>query len=157
MVKVEGGRILLGSGYMTGITWTNELPHLNYEVSLDAMRVEGSDFFCGLTFPVDQSSCSLIACGWGGSVVGLSSLDYADAASNETTHFVDFQNGRWYHIRVRVEPDRIQAWIDDERLIDVKTTGRKISILSECEPSVPLGVATYSTTAALRNLKLRRL
>jgi len=156
-IKVEDERVLLGIGYMTGITWTNELPRMNYEVSLEAMRVEGSDFFCGLTFPVGESSCSLIVGGWGGSVVGLSSLDYADAASNETTQFIQFQNNRWYKIRVRVEPARLQAWIDDKRIIDVKTAGRKISIRSECDPSVPLGVATYSTAAALRNIKIRRL
>src|SRR3990172_1197694 len=51
-VEVKDGKILLGMGYMTGITWTNKFPKMNYEVSLEAMRVEGSDFFCGLTFPV---------------------------------------------------------------------------------------------------------
>jgi outer membrane protein assembly factor BamB len=155
-IQVEDGRILLGLGYMTGITWTNELPRMDYEISLEAMRVEGSDFFCGLTFPVGQASCSLIVGGWGGSVVGLSSLDYADAANNETTQFIHFQNGRWYQIRLRVEPERLRAWIDDSQVVDVKTAGRKISIRSECEPSEPLGVATWSTTAALRNIKLRR-
>src|SRR5262247_2068084 len=51
-VNVKDGRIILESGSMTGVTWTNDLPRMNYEISLDAMRVEGSDFFCGLTFPV---------------------------------------------------------------------------------------------------------
>jgi outer membrane protein assembly factor BamB len=155
-VEVKDGQVFLGVGYMTGITWTNDLPHMDYEISLQAMRVEGSDFFCGLTFPVVDSSCSLIVGGWGGSLVGLSSLDYADAANNETTQFVQFTNGRWYKIRLRVERERIQAWIDDKRIVDVKTADRKISIRSECEPSVPMGIATYSTAAALKDLKLRR-
>ena len=47
-------------GYMTGITYTNPLPRTDYEVTLEAMRVEGSDFFCGLTFPVGSNSCSLV-------------------------------------------------------------------------------------------------
>ena len=58
---------------MTGITWTNEVPTNNYEISLEAMRVEGSDFFCALTFPVGNDPCSFIVGGWGGGVVGLSS------------------------------------------------------------------------------------
>jgi outer membrane protein assembly factor BamB len=157
-IQVQDGRILLGLGFMTGITWTNDLPsRMDYEISLEAMRVDGSDFFCGLTFPVGENSCSLIVGGWGGSVVGLSSLDYADAANNETTQFMQFENGRWYKIRVRVESDRIRAWIDEKQVVDVKTTGRKISIRSECELSVPLGVATWSTAAAVRNIKLLRL
>jgi outer membrane protein assembly factor BamB len=155
-VEIKDGQIFLGSGYMTGITWTNNLPHMDYEISLQAMRVDGSDFFCGLTFPVADTSCSLIVGGWGGSLVGLSSLDYQDAANNDTTQFVQFTNGRLYTIRLRVQTNRIQAWIDDKRIVDADTTGRKISIRSECEPSVPMGVATYSTAAALKELKLRR-
>src|ERR1051325_1303183 len=101
-VRVEKDRILLQLGYMTGITWTNAFPKMDYEVNLDAMRVEGNDFFCGLTFPVGESPCSFIVGGWGGGVVGLSSIDGEDAANNETTKYLNFEKGRWYHIRLRV-------------------------------------------------------
>ena len=156
-VRIDNGRLILESGIMTGVTWTNDLPRMHYEISLEAMRVEGSDFFCGLTFPVDKAPCSLIVGGWGGGVVGLSNLDGEDAANNETTQFVRFENNRWYRIRLRVQPDRIQAWIDDDQLVDVVITERRISIRPEVELSVPLGVASWSTTAALRHLRLRRL
>jgi len=156
-VQVKDGTIFLGMGYMTGITRTSPVPRMNYELSLEAMRVEGSDFFCGLTFPVGDSPCSLIVGGWGGSLVGLSSLDDLDASSNETTRFINFENRRWYRIRLRVQPDRIQAWIDEDKVVDVDTTGRKISIRWEMEESKPLGIATWSTAAALRNLRIRKL
>ena len=156
-VKVEQGKIVLGMGVMTGITWTGALPRMNYEVSLDAMRVEGSDFFCGLTFPVGTNPCSLIVGGWGGGVVGLSSLDGEDAANNETTKYMSFQNGRWYRIRLQVLPEKIQAWIDDEKVVDVVTKERRISIRFEVEPSLPFGIATWSTAAALRNIRIRKL
>ncbi|HXG47947.1 MAG TPA: family 16 glycoside hydrolase, partial [Methylomirabilota bacterium] len=109
LVKVEDGALVLEQGVMTGVTWTNELPRMNYEISLEAMRVQGSDFFCGLTFPVGEDPCSLIVGGWGGGVVGLSSLDGQDAANNDTTKYLSFETKRWYAIRVRVEPHRIQA------------------------------------------------
>jgi len=80
---------------LTGVTWTCPVVRMNYEISLEAMRVTGTDFFCGLTFPVDANCCSLILGGWGGSVCGLSSLDYYDAADNETTTVIDFEKGRW--------------------------------------------------------------
>jgi hypothetical protein len=156
-VRVEQGQVILGMGVMTGITRTSEVPRMNYEVSLEAMRVEGSDFFCGLTFPVGPDPCSLIVGGWGGGVVGLSSLDGQDAANNETTKYMSFQNGRWYRIRLRVEPTKIQAWIDDEQVVDVVTTGRKISIRIEVEESQPFGIATWSTTGALRKIRVLRL
>ena len=159
-VKVENGEIKLGLAYMTGITWTNTntLPRMDYEISLDAKRVDGSDFFCGLTFPVGTNVCSLIVGGWGGGVVGLSSLDSEDASQNETTTYMNFVNGKWYHIRVRVEPERIQAWIDDEKpVINVETKERRISIRLEMEACVPLGVATWNTAAALKNIQLKKL
>src|SRR4051812_15945724 len=80
----------------TGLNWTDSVPRINYEISLDAMRVGGSDFFCGLTIPVKDSCCSLIAGGWGGSLIGISSFDGADASENESTKFINFENGRWY-------------------------------------------------------------
>ena len=119
--------------------------------------MEGNDFFCALTFPVADSHCSLIVGGWGGGVVGLSSLDGQDASENETTRIMDFAKGRWYKIRVRVEPERIQGWIDDERVVDAVTKGRHISIRAEVDPSVPLGIASYRTEAALREIRIRTL
>jgi hypothetical protein len=155
--KVEGGKVVLGMGYMTGITYTNPVPHMNYEVTLEAMRVEGSDFFCGLTFPVETNSCCFVVGGWGGGVVGLSSIDGEDAANNETTTYHHFEKGRWYGIRVRVTPERIEAWIDKEKVVSQELKDRKISIRFEMEPCVPFGIATWSTTSALRNIRLRRL
>lgn len=156
-VNVKEGRIILESGFMTGITWTNDLPRTNYEVSLEAMRVEGGDFFCGLTFPVGKDPCSLIVGGWGGGVVGLSSLDGEDAANNETTRYMSFQSGKWYQIRLRVTDRKIEAWIDSDKVVDVGIADKAISIRAEVEESKPFGIASYSTAAALRNLKLRRL
>jgi hypothetical protein len=156
-VRVDDGKLILDSGVMTGVNWTNDLPRMNYEISLEAMRVDGNDFFCGLTFPVGDDPCSLIVGGWGGGVVGLSSLDGQDAANNDTTKYMNFDNGRWFKIRLRVTPNKIESWIDGEQIVDADTKGRKISIRVEVEPSKPLGFATWSTTGALRNIKLRRL
>src|SRR6266567_1707156 len=75
-IQCQFRMIILNTGDpFTGINWTNELPKMNYEVALDAMRVTGSDFFCGMTVPVGDSFCTLIVGGWGGSLVGISSLD----------------------------------------------------------------------------------
>ncbi len=156
-VSVKDGTIVLEMGQMTGITWTNDLPTMNYEISLEAMRVDGGDFFCGLTFPVGKDPCSLIVGGWGGGVVGLSSLDSQDAANNETTTYMNFKSGQWYLIRLRVTEGKIQAWIDSDIMVDADTKARAISIRMEVEESKPLGIASYSTKAALKNIKIRQL
>ncbi len=155
------GAIVIEAGMtLSGFTWTKggELPRENYEITLEAMRLAGNDFFCGLTFPVGKSACSLIVGGWGGMLIGLSSIDHIDASENETTQGREFKEGRWYRVRVRVSGDKIEAWIDDEHLVDVEIKGRKITLRpGDIQKSLPLGVATYMTSAAVRDIRLRRL
>ena len=86
-----GGTLELGSGDpMAGIVLENPnipLPTGDYEIELEAMIVDGNDFFCGLTFPVPAqgSHCTLIVGGWGGTVVGLSNVNGMDASINTTS------------------------------------------------------------------------
>ena len=157
-VEVEDGKIILGFGDgCTGITWTKDFPKWNYEVRCDAMRVDGNDFFCGMTFRVGDDPCSFIVGGWGGTVVGLSSVDGYDAANNETSSGREFKEKQWYAIRVRVTKERIQCWIDKERVVDLELKDRKISIRPEVELNKPFGIASWRTTAALKNIQVRTL
>ena len=158
-VRVEQGQIILEAGSdLTGITWTGRaLPTTNYELTLQAMRVEGRDFFAGVTFPVGDSFCSLILGGWGGQVVGLSSINGMDASENETSQSREFESGRWYDIRIRVTPAKIEAWLDNRQIIDVNLKGNEISTRIEMDRSKPLGIASWRTKAALRDIRVRRL
>lgn len=159
-ITVDDGQLILDRGNeLTGVTWKDEktLPKFNYEISLEAQRVEGSDFFVGLTFPVKEDPCSLILGGWGGTVCGISSLDFKDASENEYTSFREFKNGQWYKVRLRVLEKRITAWIDGKELLDADLTGKKVGIRSEVDPSRPLGFCSYSTKAALRNIVLKEI
>lgn len=154
-VYVKEGAIYLEKGNdLTGVTWTGSVVQMNYEISLEAMRLAGNDFFCGLTFPIDNNSCTLILGGWGGQVCGLSNIDYFDAADNETSRIIPFENGEWYHIRLRVTPERIQAWLNDSELVDVETKDRYLDVKPDMVPSRPLGIATRQTTGAIRNINL---
>jgi hypothetical protein len=158
-VRVENGTIVLAAGGpMTGITWTGTFPRSNYEVRFEGQRVRGSDFFASLTFPVGDSYCTWVTGGWGGDIVGLSSLDGWDASDNETRSYFNFDTGRWYALRLRVTDDRIMAWIDDRQIINVVITGRGISLRpGESKLSVPFGFASYGTTGGLRKIEYRLL
>ncbi|HOM41092.1 MAG TPA: DUF1080 domain-containing protein [Bacteroidales bacterium] len=157
-VDVSGGKIYLGMGDgCTGITYRKSFPEINYEVTLEAMRVEGNDFFCGMTFPVGKVPCTLIVGGWGGTVVGLSSIDGKDASENETTRYMKFDSDRWYKIKLRVTEEKIEAWIDDELIVNFTIDGKRLSIRPEVELSKPFGIASWQTTAALRNIRVRRI
>lgn len=154
-IIVEAGDPLNG---LTLALPTGTLPRTNYEISLEAMKIQGDDFLCGLTFPVADSYATLVVGGWGGSMVGISSIDGMDASENETSKVITFPKDRWYAIRMRVTPDKLETWLDNKKIIDAKITGKKINLrFGEISKSVPLGLATYQTSAAFRNLKLRRL
>jgi hypothetical protein len=154
-VSVSGGEIMLGMGDgCTGITYTRDIPLTDYEITLEARRKEGNDFFCGLTFPVGNDFCTLIAGGWGGTTVGLSCIDGKDASENETSVMRNFDKNRWYTIRLLVTGSRIEAWIDEEKVVDMETKGRRISIRPEVNLSKPLGIASWNTTAGIRNIRL---
>ena len=148
--------LVMGEG-CTGIRWKGTVPQKDYDISLEAKRVNGHDFFCGLTFPVNDSFCSLIIGGWGGSVVGLSSIDELDASENETALLKKFELNKWYKIRLQVREETIKAWIDDEKVVDVIIKDRTLSIRPEVILSKPFGITSWYTTAALRNIQLRSI
>ena len=156
-VTVTNGLLVFHRGQpFVGVNHTNEVPLVNYEVAFDAMRLDGSDFFCALTFPVRDACCSLIVGGWGGGLVGLSNLDGGDASENETMKFVSFESGRWYRIRLRVTEQKIEAWIEQKKVVNLVTTGRKLSVsFGEIMMSQPFGLASWETSAAFRAIKLR--
>ena len=158
-VTIENGDIILAAGKdLTGITWSGPaLPTTNYELTLQARRLEGRDFFAGVTFPVGDSFCSLILGGWGGTIVGLSSIDGIDASENSTSQSIDFELQRWYRVRIRVTPEKIESWLDDKQIIDLPLKNRQISVRIEVEPSQPLGIASWRTKSALRDIRLQRL
>lgn len=157
-VSVEQQTIRLEAGGPgTAIVWRGEMPTTNYELSLEAKRISGSDFFCGITFPVGDQFCTFVAGGWGGGVTGLSNINDMAAVENETTDFINFQQDKWYRIRLRVTDERIQVWIDNKKMVDVERANKKFSIWWEQEPLRPLGIASWHTTAALRAIRLERL
>ena len=157
-VKVQEGCIVLGKGYMTGVNYTGTLPKANYEVRMEAQRVDGHDFFAGITFPVNDSFLTWINGGWGGNMVGLSSLDGNDASENDTSTSRDFKSGQWYRLWFAVNVDRVRAWIDDQLVIDVPLANREVALRpGEIELSKPFGIATYNTTSKLRKIEWRPL
>jgi hypothetical protein len=150
----------IGTGTdLNGVRWTGPMPTVPYAVELEARRVSGSDFFCGLTFPVREGkqSVSLIVGGWGGNLVGISSIDGMDASENSTGTQHEFEDLRWYRIRLQVDEERLQAWIDDRQVVDAHTGGQKLSLrpgpIEEC---APFGLATWLTSAEVRGVRWRK-
>ncbi len=158
-VAVQDGALVMDMGNpLTGVTWAGKpLPKLNYEVELEGRRMAGSDFFCALTFPVNDDHATLVLGGWGGTIIGISCINGYDASENETTDFYKFEKDKWYQIRLQVTDRAIKAWIDGQQIADVEHPKREMSVRIEVEPSIPFGIATFQTKGAIRNLRLRTL
>jgi hypothetical protein len=145
-------------GPMTGITATRQdLPKVDYELTYEAMRFSGVDFFAAATFPVGASHITLVNSGWGGNVTGLSSLNGMDASENETTQAIKYANKTWYRFRVRVTASVIRCWIDDKEIVAVNYKDQRVGTRIETRANEPLGFATWETGGALRKIEIRLL
>ena len=160
-VEEEGEILRIGWGEaMTAAKWTGEVPQAPFELELEARRVDGTDFFCAVTFPArGADEClTLVIGGWGGATVGISSIDGKDASENGTRKLMAFETGVWYRIKLLREGERIAVWINGEKVIDVETTGKQLSLrpgpVSDC---APFGLATWQTTGEVRGMRYRGL
>jgi hypothetical protein len=145
---------------LAGVRWTGEVPEAPFEVELEAKRTDGDDFFCGLTVPTrSKEECvTLIVGGWGGSIVGISSINDLDASENQTGTTMRFEDNQWYKIRLSFANEMIKAWIDDKEMIDVDTTGQRLSLrYGPIDVCAPFGLATWQCGSELRKVRWRRL
>ena len=157
----EGEELRIGWGEsLTNVRWKGEVPTAPFELELKAKRVNGTDFFCAVTFPARgvEECVTLIVGGWGGSLVGISSIDGKDASENDTQKIHTFETDVWYQIRLVREGEKLMVWIDGEKLIDIDTTGKILSLrqggIEEC---APFGLATWQTTARIKDIRWRGL
>jgi hypothetical protein len=158
-VLVEDGLLILEAGFpLTGITSSlTDLPRTHYELEVIARKTAGIDFLIGLTFPIEDSYATLIVGGWAGPVVGISMIDGNDASRNETRKLMKFELNRWYRIRLRVVPEKIQAWIDDELVVDLLTSGKTFSVRNETLANRPLGICNFETRTEIKSILLRQI
>ena len=156
-VMVKNGELHIENGLViTGVTFTNKtiLPKTNYEITYQAKKVNGSDFFALLTFPVGDKHASFVTGGWGGAVTGVSSINSMDASENNTTIYLKYNKDQWYTFRLRVTPENLSVWMNPrEHLIPLKATVASIVKAYVAEA----GKAGQNLTAKQAEAALRKL
>ncbi len=159
-VAVEDGAIVLaaGEGALTGITSARaDLPRVDYELTYEAKRTAGDDFFAAATFPISDSYLTFVNGGWGGSVTGLSCLNGADASENATNHFVKYRNDTWHRFRIRVTAKAIRCRVDDTEVVALDHRDLQLRTRIETRANQPLGFAAWRSSSAIRAIAVRPL
>jgi len=158
-VSVNDGRMVLGQGWsLTGVTWKGEeLPAHGYEVQVRGRKLKGHDFFAAITFPVGEGFCSLVLGGWGGDVVGISSIDGMDADSNATRQLIEFKKDQAYDIKIQVTKAAISASIDGKEILAHPVPDYEFTVRGEMTPCEPFGIASYETESAFTQIRWRPL
>ena len=159
-MKVENGQIILEAGKdLTGITWTGEKPpDRNYELDAAGQARRGRGLFCRGHLPC-RRLVLLADSRWVGRH-GRRAVEHQrygrvgerDVAVNRVR-----RRAAGTTIRLRVTAEKIEAWLDERRIVDVALKGNQIDTRIEMILSQPIGMASWRTKAALRDIRLRRL
>jgi hypothetical protein len=164
--EVISGVLRIGEGQpMTGMQFSGDwdklnLPWIDYSLTFEARRVEGQDFFATCTFPVGaRDRCvSLVVGGWGGGLVGISSIDHLDASENSTRGEMAFEQDTWYRFQIEVREDDLQVWVNGAPMVNTSIKGRHLSLRSgDIDRCVPLGFASWRTVGEIRSVVVERL
>jgi len=164
-ISVEKGELTVRTGLpMSGCkfaAWDEQgLPGTNYAITYEAMRVEGDDIFGMCTFPVASHAAhaTFVIGGWGGTLTGISSIDFKDASENSTRAEQRFENGTWHRVRIEVRPDDLRAWVNDRLVVNVSIKGRSVTLrpgfIDHC---LPFGFATWNTVGRVRAVVVETL
>ena len=121
-VDVKDGAIANRRGQpMTGVVYKGpKLPTIDYEILLGS-QADGRPrlFLCTDVSRQGDRLAASSSPGGAETSPGLSSLNGSDASENPTTTSVKIENDRWYKMRVRTTAKKIEAWVDDEKVVEI--------------------------------------
>jgi len=156
-VRVEDDKIVLERAEGTGIAWSRDFPSVDYEVVIEAMRLGGIDSMLSICFPSPAGACQLNVGGWRNQIVGLERVDGQWANENPAGRPMRFEDNRWYQVRLAVRAGRIEAWVDDAKVVDLSTAGRVLTLPPAAVRVEPFGAYTWACKTAIRSIRLRAL
>jgi alpha-N-arabinofuranosidase len=121
----------------------------DYELTLEARKTGGGEGFLILFRARDSESFYWWNLGGWGNQQHALECEVDDQRRIITKRIPGkIETGRWYTIRVRVEGDHIQGWLDGEKLLDTRDGSH---------PTGAVGVGTWRTRALFRSLRVTSL
>lgn len=156
LIRLEPGSPMTGAVYSA---WDRAgLPRNNYEVVYEARRIEGTDFFAALTFPVEDTWLTFVPGGWSGATTGLSNIDGQSAIDNQTGSAQRYDQGAWYRFRLEIKSEHIKVWMDDRLIVNLSPAGRSLELRAgDIERCKPFGIASFGTAGEVRLVQVTAL
>jgi hypothetical protein len=162
-VRVQDGQIVLGeenTGAMAGISWTGDLPTMDYEVEWEGMLRKIKEAGFVMLFPVGKDLPSILI--RGEAVEGkFGPVDGKQLELHGAPKQPPLLDGRWYPFRIRVsQAEGIGVWVDGQKVLSHRVTGYRFGMVMPDGPNVPkslsLGIEGASE-GGLRNIRMRSL
>lgn len=148
---LDGGvlREKTGATDQDDIVFGGDTAWTDYELTLEARKTGGNEGFL-IVFRAQGKDdfCWWNLGGWGNKSHALEVE--SGGARHIATPMVggSIEQNRWYRIRVRVEGDHLEGWLDDAKLLDTRDATRH----SGC-----IGLNTWATKAEFRNVRVTDL
>ncbi len=123
----------------------------DYELTLQALKERGAEGFLVLFRARDEDSFYWLNLGgWGNTRHAVEKEIEGGRRGIGRGHNGVIETGRWYDVRIRCEGNQLQAWLDEEQIIDLR---------DEDNPHLKgmIGLGTWGTHARYRNLKVKKL
>jgi hypothetical protein len=122
-LSVADGSIAIGASTEgTGVRCTQDLPTTGYELTFEVNAIEGSKWAGSALFPLGGGAGLWeIRTGDGGPA--LLARSAAEGLKDVRSQPFAMANGTWYRFRLRVDAERVQAWINDQQVFDCPRRG----------------------------------
>jgi len=151
--RVEGGELIQEVANNPDVRLTFGDPNWSdYEISLEAQKISGREGFLILFRAKSERDFYWINIGgWGNTATAVERSNDNRRKVISPWRPMRIEEGRWYKIRVRCQGRRIQAWLDDQFLLDFTDDSENAHLTGK------VGVGTWLTRAKFRNIKVTAL
>jgi len=130
-------------------TFAGDAAWTDYEFSFKARKTGGREGFLVLFRAADEDNfCWWNLGGWGNVRHALEIEQGGQRRIIPPGVDRAVEQGKWYDIRVRVEGDHVEGWLDGEKLLDVRDS---------MPAAGRVGLGTWATQAEFRDLKVTAL
>jgi protein kinase-like protein len=130
------------------LEWQGPFPRSNYELEVEAMPVDSTDYFCSLVVPVGKRSVTITTIDR-----RLRLMEVDDRMVTVNTRLA-LARKKWHRFRVRVTPAFFTVWVNGTKIVERLCDG---SVFRSPRGAKPLAIYASGTQTGIRSVRMRRI